>query len=782
MIDQIVKEFEKKVNENGYNYLKKLHDNARNFLLQNGIEYDGEFYETAENEIIKFKVPHPESSRKLIQCWLKCSYLERKNGDPGLCITYGAFHPTLPQHDTKTFWMDETFHLSDEERAAIQERLAISRQMADERAKEEKKIADAKADWCVEKYRGASPQGHSPYFDRKGITPSDIRYEVRRTYAEDGTVAEETIALIPLRNISGKIQGLQEIYPTKRRFGDDPKPRDKNTNGTYTSCFFTFGKIEDGKPICLAEGYATAGSIFQSINTTTLMTVSRVNIQNVVKALKRKYPNSNITICADADPDGLKDATEAARKLKCKLAVPKFPEGRDKDAEGNSHKDFNDLMLVAGREEVSKQIEEAATFVEAEIEGSKVPEIRQIPENGLPVIRVTPGQLHVIVDLCQTVLLNNSLGLFQRGGQLVRIISEINKPKKNKLLDRNGREIIKRDSDSLLIAEVDQTYLTELLGKFANWATFNARAGEWFIRDPSEKAAKTLLARREWDFPVLSGFIRAPTLRPDGTILDREGYDEGTGLFFDAGATQFDPIPVNPSEEDALIALSVLQELLKDFPFENEESQSVALSAILTGLVRKSIRTAPLHAFTAPKMGSGKSLLCDAVGLICTGRNNSVLPQASDEAEETKRLLAVLAEGDPIICYDNVERPIESAALCAVLTQEFFKNRILGKSSNLTVPTNVLFMANGNNLTFVGDISTRALLCNLDPQCERPEERSFVMDLRAHISQNRALFVKAALTILRAYHCAGRPPRIFRHSVGLNNGQNGSGPVWFGWE
>lgn len=378
-------------------------------------------------------------------------------------------------------------------------------------------------------------------------------------------------------------------------------------------------------------------------------------------------------------------------------------------------------------------------------------------QNDLPVIQIIPGQLHVTTSEAETILCKNNIGIFQRSGKLVRIITELHKPRKNKLLDRDGKELIKRSSDSLLIAEVDPIYLTECLGKYANWTKFDERIKDWVIKDCPERIAKTLIARKEWDIPVLSGIIQAPTLRSNGSILDQPGYDENTGLFFNAGNTLFPSIPAYPSRDDALSSLNVLLDLLRYFPFENDESKSVSISAILTGLVRKSIRTAPLHGFTAPKMGSGKSLLADVCGLIATGKSNSAVPQAENEAEEKKRLLAVLNEGDPIICYDNIERPFESAALCSVLTQDEYKDRLLGSSSSLTVPTNATFLATGNNLTFLGDISTRAILCRLDPRCERPEERSFDIDLRQYIPQHRGELVKACLTMLRAYHVAGRP-------------------------
>lgn len=401
-------------------------------------------------------------------------------------------------------------------------------------------------------------------------------------------------------------------------------------------------------------------------------------------------------------------------------------------------------------------------------------------ENDLFTIKIISGELHNSINSAEYVLTSNKLGIFQRGGQLVRIIPEASSPKKN----NKKEEVIRRSPDSLLIAEVDPIYLTELLSKNANWMRFDERKDDWIARDCPEKIAKHLIARREWNVPVLTGIIQAPTLRADGSILEINGHDEETGLYFDSGNILFNPVPVNPSKEDALNALNVLNGLLKDFPFENEESRSVIISAILTALVRKSLRTAPLHGITAPKMASGKSLLADVIGLICTGKNNSVIPQSENEAEEKKRLLAVLAEGDSIICYDNIEHPFGSPALCSILTQQSFKDRLLGLNRSLSVPTNAMFLATGNNLIFVGDTSTRVILCRLDPQCEHPEERSFDIDLRQHILNNRTELVHAALTILRAYHVAGRPKQNIKQFGRFEDWSNWvrSALIWLGME
>lgn len=378
-------------------------------------------------------------------------------------------------------------------------------------------------------------------------------------------------------------------------------------------------------------------------------------------------------------------------------------------------------------------------------------------ETTIPTIKMIPGQLHIATDEAECILIGSNPGIFQRSGQLVRIITEAAKPGKKPLKEKEEKPPILRPDDALVIIGVDPIYLAETLGKLAFWTKLDERTKEWKAKDCPDKIAKTLLARQQWQLPVLAGVIQAPTLRSDGSILQNPGYDAETGLFYNPGKTLFPPIPHSPSLEEAIAAKDRLLSLLSEFPFEDEEDKAVALSGILTALVRKSIRTAPLHGFTAPKMATGKSLLADVIGLIATGNTNCVISQADSEAEEEKRLLTVLAAGDAVICYDNIERPFGCAPLCSILSQGIFKGRLLGTNKHINVPTNAIFLATGNNLILIGDISTRAILCRLNPKCEKPEERTFELNLYTYIPQHRGDLVKDALTILRAYHVAGRP-------------------------
>ncbi len=134
-----------------------------------------------------------------------------------------------------------------------------------------------------------------------------------------------------------------------------------------------------------------------------------------------------------------------------------------------------------------------------------------------------------------------------------------------------------------------------------------------------------------------------------------------------------------------------------------------------------------------------------------------MIAQGKSEEEMEKRLGAALLAGDTVIALDNCEAPLGGDLLCQALTQSALKIRVLGHSRNVEVPSNAVLFATGNNLVLAGDFTRRALLCALDPQCERPELREFASDPLRQARDRRSTYLAAALTVLRAYRVAGAP-------------------------
>jgi putative DNA primase/helicase len=302
---------------------------------------------------------------------------------------------------------------------------------------------------------------------------------------------------------------------------------------------------------------------------------------------------------------------------------------------------------------------------------------------------------------------------------------------------------------------VTQPYLVDVLTCAARFWKYNGRSKAWVPVDAPDKVAETYLARRgRWKLPVLTGIIHTPFLRADGSLCETPGYDAASGLLFKPEGESFPPIQQQPSKLDARTALAKLDELIGTFPFVADADRSVALSAILTILDRRSMVTAPLHAYTSPNPGTGKSLLVDVCAMLATGRLMPVIAQGRNEEELEKRLGAALLAGDTAISLDNCDHTLEGAFLCQVLTQRQLNIRILGQSRNAETLANATIYATGNNLVLAGDVSRRALLCSMDALCERPELREFEVNAVELAKQRRGELVAAALTVLRAWHMA----------------------------
>ena len=177
----------------------------------------------------------------------------------------------------------------------------------------------------------------------------------------------------------------------------------------------TIGVLEDGKPIIVTEGYATGASIYIATQQATVIAFDAGNLEPVIEELKKAYPKSPILIAGDNDcwkdtNKGRTKAEEAAQKYGCSVIFPKF-----KNTETHPT-DFNDLMLLEGKDEVSRQIGTAlqsTTLKALSIRDLLSLEIRPremilnpiIPEQGLVMIHAPRGigKTHVSLMIAYTV-------------------------------------------------------------------------------------------------------------------------------------------------------------------------------------------------------------------------------------------------------------------------------------------------------------------------------------------------------------------------------------------
>lgn len=157
--------------------------------------------------------------------------------------------------------------------------------------------------------------------------------------------------------------------------------------------------------------------------------------------------------------------------------------------------------------------------------------------------------------------------------------------------------------------------------------------------------------------------------------------------------------------------------------------------------------------------GSGKGLLVATLSTILAGRPMACMAPSPSDAEEAKRITALLMTGATLALIDNVADSLGSASLDALLTASVWESRVLGSSRMVRLPVQLSLFATGNNIRLRGDTGRRTLAIRLTSPDENPERRTgFRYDpLLPWVAAQRSRLLTAALTLLRAYVVAGQP-------------------------
>jgi len=356
----------------------------------------------------------------------------------------------------------------------------------------------------------------------------------------------------------------------------------------------------------------------------------------------------------------------------------------------------------------------------------------------LPIIRIQPGEINRIVDIAESELAK-TLRHYQRGGIIVTISTD-------------------PATRATTVKMLTMPSLTRVLAGLAIWHRFDKREMDWLTCDPPERHIKILHDAMQYPhLPILNGIARQPYLRPDGSLVTLSGYDAKTGMFGVFDPRQYN-VPENPTLAQAQAALSKLTELISEFEFKTPHDEAAALSAILTAVIRPSLRLALMFHVLAAQIASGKSYLCELITLFATPEKSTPHSFPADDEEMRKLLLAELLTAPAVIEFDNLTTDlIPHKSLCTALTSEYMSGRILGQSKTAEVGTRTLFLSSGNNVEPVRDMTRRVITIRLDPKCEIPATREFNKNPVDEVHKKRGEYVAAALTIVRAWIVAGRP-------------------------
>jgi putative DNA primase/helicase len=129
--------------------------------------------------------------------------------------------------------------------------------------------------------------------------------------------------VVPMYNRELEIRSLQIIFPNKKSF-----PR----HGQKSDCFHFIGDQSCASGVlCIAEGYATAASIYMATGYPCVVAFDAGNIVRVSKIMRSIFPVVTIVVCGDDDEinntgvsTGIQKANQAAANCSGIAVIPLF--------------------------------------------------------------------------------------------------------------------------------------------------------------------------------------------------------------------------------------------------------------------------------------------------------------------------------------------------------------------------------------------------------------------------------------------------------------------------
>jgi len=237
---------------------------------------------------------------------------------PGALIGIGVFGSWQGNPEKVVWTSKRKDSMSPAEQARLDEQMRAAKIARELELAESRKIAASKAQtiWAES---DPAPEGH-PYLVKKGIKPH-------------GTRVSQGKIVIPVKE-AGMIVSLQfvDVEGGKKFF----------PGGKVKGCYCLIGELTE--TVYVAEGFATAATIFEATGDACYVAFNANNLSDVVGVAKDANPDSIVVIAGDDDHrtvgnPGRNKATAAGDVYRSKVIFPAV-EGSDTD--------FNDMMMRAG--------------------------------------------------------------------------------------------------------------------------------------------------------------------------------------------------------------------------------------------------------------------------------------------------------------------------------------------------------------------------------------------------------------------------------------------------
>ena len=258
-------------------------------------------------------------------------------------------------------------------------------------------------------------------------------------------------------------------------------------------------------------------------------------------------------------------------------------------------------------------------------------------------------------------------------------------------------------------------------------------------------------------------------------VFDADYGFRGSGWYPDQGilvhCDDIDPMfPAQvPTAERALDRLPpMLRTLLGGFCFRADADVTNTVGAMLTGLLANHFLTTSkaLVLMDGNQPGIGKTWLARAIGIILDGAEPDLIHYTPDDEELAKRICATLKARSQTLVIDNAKIKANTAISSPVLEANsmapHISLRILGQSTNMTRPNDLLWIVTMNDTKTSPDLVSRGLPIRLFFE-GNPGERQFGQDPLVFAATHRSELLGELAGMVVRWVQAGRPRFGHRH-------------------
>lgn len=293
-------------------------------------------------------------------------------------------------------------------------------------------------------------------------------------------------------------------------------------------------------------------------------------------------------------------------------------------------------------------------------------------------------------------------------------------------------------------------------GKDGKWATRSCPPPNLML----ERLVSTMPGE---GWRVLEGVVSSPYMLADGSLVTAPGFRDGLWLSKASTVSLDRVIPAarprrdGYTREEAAEAAEVILQDLGGIEWATPGDRSAAFAYFLTLVTRPAYRLCPIFLFTAPRSGSGKDLVAKCMEEAVYGMEACRVtppPGRADEsaAELDKRLGAAILSGESTIVIGDARQLISPTIYGLTTEARPMGLRILGQSTPIKSPKNLILAGVGNNPVLGIDVVRRAVSVRIVPKTDKPMLRKFDLsedELKERYRERRPHFLGAAINIVR---------------------------------